>query len=132
MTHSQLPSPSAIYRNPVYHQAVFASITFLNAFRTYYLLHHAPAALRIPSHLKSTIGKIFSAGAGIFAFGFFVWNLDNIFCNTVTGWKHSLGWPAAFLLEGHSWWHVFTALGTYLMIIGNTCESLCRARECAC
>ncbi|KAJ3480423.1 hypothetical protein NLI96_g8364 [Meripilus lineatus] len=80
------------------------------------------------------------SGAGIFALGFFVWNLDNIFCKTITRWKIAIGWPAAFLLELHSWWHVLTvgisfpacapsadiplrpakAIGTYLMLVGNT------------
>lgn len=115
----------AVYRNPVFHQAVFAAIMFVTAFRTYYLLRFAPMSAQIPAALKTSIAKIFGCGAGIFAFGFLVWNLDNIFCNTLTGWKQSIGWPAAFVLEGHSWWHVFTALGTYLMIIGNTYFTLC-------
>lgn len=38
----------------------------------------------------------------MFAFGFFVWNLDNIFCTTLTSWKQAIGWPVAFLLEGAS------------------------------
>jgi dihydroceramidase len=74
----------------------------------------------------STIGKLFSKGAGMFALGFFIWNMDNIFCDTLTRWKVFIGWPRAFLLEGmpvhclrihllwlndysgHSWWHVLT------------------------
>ncbi|KAH8102420.1 alkaline phytoceramidase [Cristinia sonorae] len=110
----------AIYRNPVYHQVVFAMIMFMNAFRTAYLLRASPVSSHIPPTLRKTIKNIFGSGAGIFAFGFFIWNLDNIFCGTVTQWKHGIGWPTAFLLEGHSWWHLFTALGTYLMFVGNT------------
>ncbi|KAI0094435.1 alkaline phytoceramidase [Irpex rosettiformis] len=120
----------AVYRNPIYHQAVFASIMFTTAFRTYHILSSSDPVSRtaakyhIPLHCKKTVASLFLTGAFTFAFGFFVWNLDNIFCGTVTRWKHGLGWPVAFLLEGHSWWHIFTAAGTYLMLIGNTCTTL--------
>ncbi|KAI0348274.1 alkaline phytoceramidase [Trametopsis cervina] len=119
----------AVYRNPVFHQVVFASIMFTNAYRTWYVLSNsdpiaATAKFRIPVHDRRTIGSLFLTGALTFAFGFLIWNLDNAFCNTVTKWKQSIGWPAAFLLEGHSWWHVFTAIGTYLMLVGNTCRTV--------
>jgi dihydroceramidase len=39
-------------------------------------------------------------GVAIFALGFVIWNIDNIFCSTLTGWKFTIGWPVAFLLEG--------------------------------
>ncbi|KAI0070548.1 alkaline phytoceramidase [Panus rudis PR-1116 ss-1] len=115
----------AVYRNPVYHQAIFASIMFTNGLRTAHLLRWSDVSPRIPQAIKTTVAKVFGLGAGLFAFGFFIWNLDNIFCNTITQWKHNIGWPAAFILEGHSWWHVFTATGTYLMLVGNTCKTLC-------
>ena len=99
---------SAIYRNPVFHQVVFATIMFTNVFRTTYILRTSPYKQLIPDHDKKTVTRLFSLGAATFLFGFFVWNLDNIFCHNITGWKHSLGWPGAFLLEGHSWWHVLT------------------------
>ncbi|PCH34232.1 alkaline phytoceramidase [Wolfiporia cocos MD-104 SS10] len=114
-----------INRNPIYHQVVFASLLGVIGVRTVHLLREPGIAKKVPDSVKSTISRLFSAGAATFAFGFFVWNLDNIFCDKVTGWKHSIGWPVAFLLEGHAWWHIFTAIGTYLMLIGNTCDTLC-------
>ncbi|KAF5312908.1 hypothetical protein D9619_002616 [Psilocybe cf. subviscida] len=81
-----------------------------------------PVYKPIPPKKKSTIAAFFSTGAGLFALGFLVWNLDNIFCGALTKWKVGLGWPMAFLLEGHSWWHVLTGLGTYYMFIGIQCE----------
>jgi dihydroceramidase len=47
--------------------------------------------------------------------------VDNVFCEPITRGKYALGWPAAFLLEGHSWWHILTGVGTYLMIQGVIC-----------
>ncbi|KAL1951318.1 hypothetical protein VTO73DRAFT_467 [Trametes versicolor] len=107
-------------RDPVYHQAVFASIMFTNIFRTTYLLRNDEIGKRLPPGPRSAITRLFASGAATFALGFFVWNLDNIFCSTVTRWKTSVGWPIAFILEGHSWWHVLTATGTYLMLVGNS------------
>ena len=99
---------SATYRNPVYHQVVFANIMFLNVFRTAYLLRKPPTALRVPAHDRQIVTRLFTSGALTFIMGFLIWNLDNIFCSRVTRWKHAVGWPAAFLLEGHSWWHILT------------------------
>ncbi|THG97975.1 hypothetical protein EW026_g4126 [Hermanssonia centrifuga] len=110
----------AVYRNPIYHQVVFAILMFTNVFRTSYILRFSEAAKTIPDQCRTTIAWLFGTGAVTFAFGFLIWNLDNIFCSKVTQWKHQVGWPAAFLLEGHSWWHILTAVGTYLMLLGNT------------
>ncbi|RPD57100.1 alkaline phytoceramidase [Lentinus tigrinus ALCF2SS1-6] len=114
-----------VSRNPLYHQFVFAGLLFVTTFRTIYLLRNGDISKRLPQALRSSVARLFSYGAGTFAFGFLVWNLDNIFCSYITRWKNAVGWPAAFLLEGHSWWHILTALGTYLMLIGNTYLTLC-------
>ncbi|KDR85706.1 hypothetical protein GALMADRAFT_234756 [Galerina marginata CBS 339.88] len=114
-----------VSRNPVYHQVVFASVVISTALRITYILQLTPAATRIPEKKRATITNFFSTGAGLFAFGFFVWNMDNIFCQKLTQWKVAVGWPAAFLLEGHSWWHVLTGLGAYYMFIGIQFGTLC-------
>ena len=119
-----------VYRNPVYHQIVFASLIITTALRITYILQLSDASQRIPAKAKKTITHFFSTGAALFALGFLIWNVDNIFCHTLTTWKVSIGWPIAFLLEGqflfplivpaytltffgvsvigHSWWHVLT------------------------
>jgi dihydroceramidase len=101
-TSAQQLLTSSIYRNPVYHQVVFATLVFSIAFRITYLLKRSELRSRVPDKHKSTIGRFFAAGAGLFAFGFMIWNLDNIFCDTITRWKIQAGWPLAFLLEGKS------------------------------
>ncbi|KAF8921976.1 ceramidase [Mucidula mucida] len=114
-----------LYRNPIYHQVVFGAIVLGSAIRIAYLLKWSEIRTKIPDEKKAQIANIYTMGAAIFVLGFLVWNLDNIFCDLLTVWKTSLGWPAAFLLEGHSWWHVFTGIGTYYMFIGTQCKSLC-------
>src|SRR4051794_36589996 len=81
---------SIVYRNPVYHQCVFASLVLLTAFRTNYLLR--AKASKLTESLRRSILKLFWTGTGLFAFGFFVWNLDNVFCETLTSWKRFIGW----------------------------------------
>lgn len=74
----------------------------ITTIRTVYLLRDYEIAKRVPEEVKSTVARLFTVGAATFALGFFVWNLDNVFCGTITRWKHVLGWPAAFILEGNA------------------------------
>ena len=92
---------SALSRNPAFHQITFGIVMLTTGARTVYVLRYMPEAnARIPPQARSDIVKLFGSGAVLFALGFILWNLDNIFCNRVTEWKHQLGWPLAFLLEG--------------------------------
>jgi len=116
---------SALYRHPVYHQIVFASLFAISCFRTTYLLRVVAPAREIPVDVTATIVKIYFSGVASFLAGFLIWNFDNIFCDILTTWKSAIGWPVAFLLEGHSWWHCFTALGAYFMMLGSTYLTLC-------
>jgi dihydroceramidase len=131
---------SCMNPNPVYHQAVFATLVFATGFRVTYLIRWSPTyKSRTPDDVKRACLAMFWAGGGLFALGFAIWNLDNVFCDTLTRWKRAIGWPIAFLLEGpstvvqaeivadarrvgHSWWHIFTAWGTYLMMQGVGCK----------
>ncbi|TDL20981.1 alkaline phytoceramidase [Rickenella mellea] len=122
-----------MYRNPVYHQVVFASLMFMIIGRVTYLLRWSEWSNRIPQSTKNSITRVFWTGIGLFLFGFFVWNVDNIFCPSLTGLKRTVGWPTAFFLEGHAWWHLLTsfnqdtlkACGSYLMSIGQSYLALC-------
>ncbi|KAH8110625.1 alkaline phytoceramidase [Phellopilus nigrolimitatus] len=109
-----------MYRNPIYHQVVFAGIMLFISARGVWLLHFSEASANLDAETRRTIGIQYNAGAGTFVLGFVIWNLDNVFCDALSRWKASVTWPAAFFMEGHSWWHVFTAYGTYLMWIGTT------------
>ncbi|KAF9016283.1 alkaline phytoceramidase [Hymenopellis radicata] len=114
-----------LYRNPIYHQIVFGTIVVGCVTRVAYLVKWSEARLKIPEEKRAQIGNIYTLGAELFVFGFFIWNLDNIFCDKLTVWKTSIGWPAAFLLEGHSWWHLFTGIGSLYTLVGTQCKALC-------
>ncbi|KAN0127928.1 Ceramidase [Lactarius tabidus] len=113
-----------VYRNPIYHQGVFGSIMIATFFREIYLLAWSDVSRTIPDKKKAAIVETLKTGLFLFLFGFFVWNLDNIFCGSWTQVKRAVGWPIAFFLEGHAWWHIFTAFGTFHLTQGITLLAL--------
>ena len=64
--------------------------------REAYLLKWSKASRTIPDKKKAVIVEVLRTGALTFLFGFFVWNLDNIFCDPWTRIKGAVGWPTAF------------------------------------
>ena len=90
---------SMVYRNPVYFLIVFAFLIVITTLRITYILQLSDESQRIPAKSKKTITHFFGTGAALFALGFLIWNIDNVFCVTLTTWKVSVGWPIAFLLE---------------------------------
>ncbi|KAF8492743.1 ceramidase [Russula emetica] len=113
-----------LYRDPVYHQCVFAALMVATFLREAYLLIWSEASRTIPDKKKAAIVEVLRTGFFTFLIGFFVWNLDNIFCDPWTRIKRAVGWPTAFLMEGHAWWHVLTGLGTFYLTQGVTCATL--------
>lgn len=91
---------SWIYRNPIYHQLVFASIMIITTVRGSWLLRQSKASVRLGPGVKKTISDLYLYGALTFVLGFAIWNLDNVFCDALSRWRASIGWPAAFILEG--------------------------------
>ncbi|KAJ5440972.1 Ceramidase [Penicillium cf. griseofulvum] len=55
-------------------------------------------------------------GLSMFLGGFFIWNLDNVFCSEIRRMRRSVGLPWGLFLEGHGWWHIMTGIGAYLYI----------------
>jgi hypothetical protein len=88
---------SVSYRNPVYHEVIFAILMLTTAARIHHLLRQSTT---LPKEVKSSIGTTFATGSGLFILGFVIWNLDNIFCSALTRQKAVVGYPIAFLLEG--------------------------------
>jgi dihydroceramidase len=48
--------------------------------------------------------KMIVSGLSIFLGGFAVWHLDNVHCSRLRKWRHEMGMPWGFVLEGHGWW----------------------------
>ena len=56
------------------------------------------------SQILTTMWTMIGVGLSIFVGGFGIWNLDNIFCSNIRGWRHQIGLPWGIVLEGHGWW----------------------------
>ncbi|EPQ26764.1 uncharacterized protein PFL1_05743 [Pseudozyma flocculosa PF-1] len=117
-------------QDPVFHQVAFATLLLSSTFREWYLLHHPSSPLSSSSSSSSSsplinqrkreITSLNAKGAIIFALGFVIWNIDNLFCAQLTAWRHAIGYPAAWALQGHAWWHLFTGYGSYCLNVAST------------
>ncbi|KAF8861305.1 alkaline phytoceramidase, partial [Acephala macrosclerotiorum] len=56
-------------------------------------------------------------GAGIFVWGYVLWNVDNEFCAELRSLRDAVGMPLGFVLELHGWWHIFTGLAVYYYMV---------------
>jgi dihydroceramidase len=109
-------------QDPVFHQNAFAILTATNIFRGWYQMEHTLRPLRKVKRSKSRDVKtqtredqrdleiladmwtLSLSGVAYIAIGFFIWNMDNIFCNHIRYWRRAMGLPWGILLEGHGWW----------------------------
>ncbi|KHN96520.1 Ceramidase [Metarhizium album ARSEF 1941] len=66
--------------------------------------------------IRTNVEKVARFGTLSFAFGFLVWLIDEWACGVLNRVRQSVGLPAAFFLELHGWWHVFTAIGGYIAV----------------
>ncbi|KAH0336396.1 alkaline phytoceramidase, partial [Aureobasidium melanogenum] len=76
---------------------------------------------------KQMLQKATIFGAGFFASGYLLWQLDFIFCPQLTALKRKVGIPWGFLFELHGWWHILTAIGAHtfmIMVDGLTREKV--------
>jgi dihydroceramidase len=110
-----------IYRNPVFHQVFYAILNFGVIYKSIKTIQKV-----IPDpNIRKSQYKLLIFSFSLFIFGFFIWNLDNVFCPTIRHWRRNyLGLPFGIFLEGHGWWHVFTGLGIYYFIVYNMILSI--------
>ncbi|KOS21759.1 Alkaline ceramidase [Escovopsis weberi] len=92
------------------HAVTFGVGVYLIATRALVVIRNQVADPEIRKNLQSlALFGVFS-----FAFGYFVWLVDDWACRTLTNMRHSVGLPLAFFFELHGWWHIFTAVGGYI------------------
>jgi dihydroceramidase len=71
---------------------------------SYLYLIHSDISKDVPPVVKKRMGKIYQTGLLTFLAGFAIWNVDNIYCSTLTEWKKAVGWP---LLSCSKVWAIF-------------------------
>ncbi|KAJ2665624.1 alkaline ceramidase ydc1 [Coemansia sp. RSA 1200] len=101
-------------QNPVFHQVVFGVTASGAALFSYKRINNA----RVSSDARRVLVRLFMLGHICMFSGFFVWNLDNIFCQRLRSYRAYLGMPLDALLQLHGWWHILTAYGCgYLLLL---------------
>ena len=100
-------------RNPTIHQTAFGFLNVMIIAKSYFLTRDNVK----DDFLRRELYKTMAAGISIFLFGYLLWNLDIHFCNSLRGWRRTIGMPLGFLLEGHAWWHIFTETGVYYYLV---------------
>ncbi|NXF24128.1 ACER3 ceramidase, partial [Rhodinocichla rosea] len=53
----------------------------------------------------------------VFLMGFFLWNVDNIFCDKLRALREKMPPVVGAVTQFHAWWHILTGLGSYLHIL---------------
>ncbi|KAK6865817.1 hypothetical protein PG990_004744 [Apiospora arundinis] len=117
-------------KDPQFHQDAYGILTAIVVFSNMYIIERqVRPALRERQQKRAPNSAIPSAdaivnemwvmvitGLTIFLGGFLAWNLDNIYCQTITRWRRQIGLPFAMLLEGHAWWHLMTGIAYYYIM----------------
>lgn len=103
------------YKNPVLHQVSYGLLNFLIIYKTLATIRSTVTDGAARIFLYKLLGVSFA----MFIFGFFIWNLDNIFCDWLIFARRKLNLPYSIFLEGHGWWHFFTSMGIYYFILYN-------------
>lgn len=118
-------------KDPVFHQVAYGILTLSATCRGFFVMERDLAPVlekRVPSEapqLMREIRTLAVTGIVMFLGGFFLWNLDNIFCHHLILARNQIKLPWAVVLEGHGWWHILTGLGAYHMIIWRVWLNRC-------
>lgn len=116
-------------QDPAFHQNVYALLTATVLFRAMYMMEVAirprfkseerKALNPRPDRAEEAVQrrddqrageilimmwKMIASGLSIFLGGFLLWHLDNEHCSKLKKWRHEIGMPWGFVLEGHGWW----------------------------
>ncbi|KAH6630639.1 ceramidase [Chaetomium sp. MPI-SDFR-AT-0129] len=119
-------------KDPVFHQVAYGLLTACTIFRGFYVMERdlRPQLLRKQEpaacqRCMRTMYKLALTGIVMFLGGFFIWNMDNIFCHNLTATKNQILLPWSVVLEGHGWWHILTGLGAYHLIVWRVWMNRC-------
>lgn len=101
------------FQDPTIHQVVYAVLCAGVIIRSVALAKKYVKDKKGYGQLNS----LMVIGLSTFLLGYFFWNLDVHYCTIARSIRRSWGMPYGFLLEGHSWWHLFTGVGVYFYLV---------------
>ncbi|KAF3917063.1 hypothetical protein ABW20_dc0100270 [Dactylellina cionopaga] len=102
-------------KNPLFHQNAFAIIMITLLLRSMWMME--TRIRQKDSVVTNQMWKMVLWGTCVFLAGFGVWNLDNIYCQQLRGWRRTVGMPWGFVSELHAWWHLLTGMGSYILLV---------------
>ncbi|KAK4220950.1 ceramidase [Podospora fimiseda] len=92
----------------IYHVIAFATALGIVTLRSQYLFHWVKFAGR---EKDRDWNKRTWEAIGVCLVGYALWNIDLSFCGELRRVREWLGFPWAWGLELHGWWHLLTAFG---------------------
>lgn len=66
---------------------------------------------------SGTCLKFYLFGCGLKVLAFILWNIDNIFCSNIAGFRSLLPTVLTPFLQLHGWWHLLAGYATYMHIL---------------
>uniref|UniRef100_A0A3P8VWG1 Alkaline ceramidase n=1 Tax=Cynoglossus semilaevis TaxID=244447 RepID=A0A3P8VWG1_CYNSE len=94
-----------VWKEPVFHQVMYGALVACLVMRSVFIVTVYP-----------WLRTLCYTSLCIFLLGFLLWNIDNIFCDSLAS-RQSLPPAVGVLTQFHAWWHIFTGLGSYLHIL---------------
>ncbi|KAJ8394691.1 hypothetical protein AAFF_G00042910 [Aldrovandia affinis] len=95
------------WKEPVFHQVMYGILVGSLVFRSVFIVSWVYPWLRTLCYTS----------LGVFLLGFFLWNIDNLLCDTLRETRHRLPPVVGAVTQLHAWWHILTGLGSYLHIL---------------
>nr|XP_023394664.1 alkaline ceramidase 3 isoform X3 [Loxodonta africana] len=94
-------------KEPVFHQVMYGVLVFTLVLRSVYIVTWVYPWLRGLGYTS----------LGVFLLGFLLWNIDNIFCDSLRNFRKKMPPIIGVTTQFHAWWHILTGLGSYLHIL---------------
>ncbi|XP_031817205.1 alkaline ceramidase 3 isoform X1 [Sarcophilus harrisii] len=94
-------------KEPIFHQVMYGLLVFALVLRSIYIVTWVYPWLRGLGYTS----------LGIFLMGFFLWNVDNIFCDSLRRFRTKVPPFVGVFTQLHAWWHILTGLGSYLHVL---------------
>ncbi|XP_032748875.1 alkaline ceramidase 3 isoform X2 [Rattus rattus] len=94
-------------KEPIFHQVMYGMLVFALVLRSIYIVTWVYPWLRGLGYTSLTV----------FLLGFLLWNVDNIFCDSLRNFRKTVPPILGVATQFHAWWHILTGLGSYLHIL---------------
>ncbi|KAI5193124.1 alkaline ceramidase 3 isoform X1 [Manis pentadactyla] len=94
-------------KEPIFHQVMYGMLVFTLVLRSIYIVTWVYPWLRGLGYTS----------LGVFLLGFLLWNIDNIFCDSLRNFRKKVPPIIGVTTQFHAWWHILTGLGSYLHIL---------------